>query len=85
MPVSKKPPKQRSATVHDFIVSKPDGDKLYFQQVRIAQKYIDQIDRLCQDRRMKTARHAWLLEAIFEKLDREEPAASTVDSRKSDS
>ena len=80
MPVSKKPLKRRSATVHDFIVSKPDGDKLYFQQVRIAQKYIDQIDRLCQGRRMKTSRHAWLLEAIFEKLDRDGPG-----SRKSDS
>ena len=85
MPLSKKPLKQRSATVHDFIVSKPDGDKLYFQQVRIAQKYVDQIDRLCQDRRIKTSRHAWLLEAVFEKLDREQPAASMVDRRASDS
>lgn len=81
MPVSKKPNNnqvsKQTKSVHDFIVSKSNGgrrcgDEIYFQQVRIAQKYIDQIDQVVQKRRVKTARHAWLLEAIFEKLDREQ-------------
>ena len=84
MPVSKKPRKDQLET---FMAAprrgdarrgdarrgdaRQDGDKIYHQQVRIEQRYIDQIDELCQQRRTKTPRHAWLLEAIFEKMDRE--------------
>ena len=80
MPVSKKPRRGQPATLDNFLstpspgrqsaVAAPD-DKIYRQQVRIEQRYINQIDELCKQRRTKTPRHAWLLEAIFEKMDRE--------------
>lgn len=79
MSVSKKPRKGTSSTLNEFLgtssISTPvDKERIYHQSVRIEQKYIDQIDELCQQRRVKTARHAWLLEAIFEKMDREQNA-----------
>jgi molecular chaperone DnaK (HSP70) len=40
--------------------------------IRVPSDALEQIDRLVANRRIKTARVTWLLEAIFEKLDREE-------------
>jgi len=40
--------------------------------IRVPSDALEQIDRLVAKRRIKTARVTWLLEAIFEKLDREE-------------
>lgn len=76
MSVSKKPPAKSldaflSTTSTSAASDTLAADRIYHQQVRIEQRYIDQIDELCQRRRAKTPRHAWLLEAIFEKMDRE--------------
>lgn len=40
--------------------------------IRVPSDALEKIDRLVAKRRIKTARVTWLLEAIFEKLDREE-------------
>ncbi len=39
--------------------------------VRVPPDVLEQIDLIVSKRRIKTARHTWLLEAIYEKLDKE--------------
>ncbi len=40
--------------------------------LRIPADVMERVDRAVQARRIKTPRHTWLLEAIMEKLDREQ-------------
>lgn len=40
--------------------------------LRIPTDVLNQIDEAVKQRRLPTPRHRWLLEAIFEKLDREQ-------------
>ena len=46
-----------------------EGVKLL--QLRIPASTLNEIDDVIQNKRPKPPRHAWLLEAIYEKLDRE--------------
>jgi hypothetical protein len=39
--------------------------------LNVPQNVLTDIDRLRADRRLKTPRHTWIMEAIIEKLDRE--------------
>ena len=47
--------------------------------VRIPAKMLGDIDRSVKARKIRTPRHTWLLEAIVEKLAREESLAGTAD------
>jgi hypothetical protein len=40
-------------------------------QLRLSQEMLDEIDQLLNQRRLKTSRHSWFLEAIFEKIEKE--------------
>ena len=44
--------------------------------LRIPADVMERVDRAVQARRIKTPRHTWLLEAIMEKLDREQADVS---------
>ncbi len=39
--------------------------------IRIPSDALERIDRIVKSKQIKTPRHTWLLEAIFEKLERE--------------
>jgi hypothetical protein len=39
--------------------------------IRVPSDVIKQIDSIVSSKRIKTPRHTWLLEAVFEKLERE--------------
>ncbi len=39
--------------------------------IRVPSDVIKQIDNIVSSKRIKTPRHTWLLEAVFEKLERE--------------
>ena len=44
--------------------------------LRVPPQMLRRIDRALADRPLKTPRHTWLLEAVLEKLEREEAAAA---------
>lgn len=44
--------------------------------LRVPADVMERVDRAVQARRIKTPRHTWLLEAIMEKLDREQTDSS---------
>lgn len=54
--------------------SKPARDKPQLVQLRLATADIARIDATRGARLVSPSRHAWLLEAIYEKLQREESA-----------
>ena len=39
--------------------------------IRVPSEIIEQIDSIVSSKKIKTPRHTWLLEAVFEKLERE--------------
>lgn len=49
---------------------KATGDKPIL--IRIPSDALQKIDEIVTSKRIKTPRHTWLLEAVFEKLEREE-------------
>ena len=48
---------------------KKEGDKPIL--IRVPSDTLKQIDEIVSSKRIKTPRHTWLLEAVFEKLERE--------------
>lgn len=48
---------------------KESGDKPIL--IRIPSDALQKIDEIVMSKRIKTPRHTWLLEAVFEKLERE--------------
>lgn len=51
---------------------KQDGKQKQPVVVHIPAEWLEQIDQIRAGRRIKTPRHTWLLEAIAEKIDREQ-------------
>ncbi len=49
-----------------------DDDQVARVQLRLAKGKLRQIDEVLKRRKVKVSRHVWLLEAIEEKLEREE-------------
>ena len=47
-------------------------DEIKKVQLRLPQSLMDSIDQVLAQRRPKPSRHQWILEAIYEKLEREE-------------
>ncbi len=54
----------------------PDGEDIVRVNVRVPSDFLQQIDDAVKRRRIKTARHTWILEALAEKLDREISASN---------
>jgi hypothetical protein len=44
-------------------------DKVLLVQLRLEQRLLDRIDRRRKERTVAPSRHAWILEALLEKLD----------------
>lgn len=51
---------------------KHDGKQKQPVVIHIPADWLNEIDQIIGERRIKTPRHTWLLEAIAEKLDRED-------------
>jgi hypothetical protein len=49
--------------------SKKEGDKPIL--IRVPPDTLEMIDKIVASKKIKTPRHTWLLEAVFEKLERE--------------
>lgn len=75
-----KPPKTNLDKLADTLIdqapakqTKPDINKTEaVLTVRVPPETLHRIDALVKARRNKIPRHSWLLEAIYEKLDRED-------------
>lgn len=53
---------------------KKNPDKPQLLQIRIDRAFLNRIDAALHRRKVKTPRHTWILEALYEKLEREESA-----------
>ncbi len=75
MPVRKKPTAPQN--VHEFIhaagAEKPEADidPIIPVKLRIPEQLLAQVDQSVTKRRPVPSRHQWLLEAVYEKLERE--------------
>lgn len=49
--------------------SKKEGEKPIL--IRVPTETLEEIDKIVASKKIKTPRHTWLLEAVFEKLERE--------------
>ena len=50
----------------------PASAKIIPTQLRLEEDLLKRIDLVIEKRRVKASRHSWFLEAIFEKLEKEE-------------
>jgi hypothetical protein len=75
MPVRKKP--TAPANVHEFIHSasadkaETNGEAIVPVKLRAPAQLLAQVDAIVAKRRPVPSRHQWLLEAIYEKVQRE--------------
>lgn len=88
MPISRKPKQAASGVDVDALISRggsiavaepseaaPDSSRATATvNLRIPTPLIERIDRALETRPLKKPRHAWLLEAVLEKLERENNA-----------
>jgi hypothetical protein len=58
-----------SAAENINVVEKTIGEKPII--IRVPSEALGKIDKIVKSKQIKTPRHTWLLEAIFEKLERE--------------
>jgi hypothetical protein len=74
-------PKKNSVNVEALIekggsVSNEDTatntKRIFNLQLRIDEELLSRIDKVLEERKIKTPRHTWLLEAVHEKLEREQ-------------
>ncbi|NJL70492.1 MAG: hypothetical protein HC888_02185 [Candidatus Competibacteraceae bacterium] len=78
MPVRKKPTAPQN--VHEFIhaagAEKPEADAepIVPVKLRVPEQLLAQVDQAVSKRRPAPSRHQWLLEAIYEKLERDQSA-----------
>ncbi len=56
------------------VAGEEDGEKRQLLQLRLKRSLVGQIDAVRESRLVPPSRHAWLLEAIHEKLQREDVA-----------
>lgn len=49
-----------------------NNDEVKKVQLRISQKKLDEIDKVLEKRTVAPSRHTWILEAVYEKLMREQ-------------
>lgn len=76
MPVRKKP--TAPANVHEFIhaaaadKAETNGESIVPVKLRVPAQLLAQVDLLVGRRRPAPSRHQWLLEAIYEKLERDQ-------------
>jgi hypothetical protein len=74
MPIRKKPTAPQS--VHEFIhaagaeKAEADTDPIVPVKLRVPEQLLAQVDQAVSKRRPAPSRHQWLLEAIYEKLER---------------
>ena len=81
MAISRKPKTDKTAKETDInaLINKggstaENGDKRVGNKpilIRIPSDTLEKIDEIVTAKRIKTPRHTWLLEAVFEKLERE--------------
>lgn len=81
MAIAKKPERKNKQTPSlDSLIEKGGStakrpgkskDDITFVQLRLPQGTIDEIDEVLEKRTPKPTRHHWLLEAIYEKLERD--------------
>lgn len=75
MPVRKRP--TAPANVHEFIHSasadsaESNGESVVPVKLRVPAQLLSQVDSIVAKRRPIPSRHQWLLEAIYEKIERE--------------
>ena len=86
MAVTRKPKSQDSSTETDVMALIEKGGsvaadksertraKPQLVQLRLSREVVDRIDSVIQSRLVPPSRHTWLLEAVYEKLQREEGA-----------
>ena len=82
MAVTRKPKPQDSSAEADVMAliekggsvatNKPKRTKPRLVQLRLSYEVVDRIDSVIQSRLVPPSRHTWLLEAVYEKLQREE-------------
>lgn len=76
MPVRKKPTAPQN--VHEFIhaaaaeKTQPDAEPVVPVKLRVPEQLLAQVDQAVSKRRPAPSRHQWLLEAIYEKLERDQ-------------
>ncbi len=66
----------KGGSVPDDQVTAPDEEVMNVQ-LRVPKQLVSNIDRLRAARKIKIPRHTWLLEAIHEKIEREQRKAGT--------
>lgn len=75
MPVRKKPitPQTVDEFIHSAVTdkSRPSAEAIVPVKLRIPEPLLDQVDAAVSKRRPIPSRHQWLLEAIYEKLERD--------------
>lgn len=82
MPVRKKPTAPQN--VHEFIHAagpeKPEADResIVPVKLRIPEQLLVQVDQAVTKRRPVPSRHQWLLEAIYEKLERDQSTDHSI-------
>lgn len=75
MPVRKKPTAPQN--VHEFIhaagaeKAQANGEPIVPVKLRVPEQLLAQVDQAVGKRRPAPSRHQWLLEAIYEKLERD--------------
>jgi hypothetical protein len=58
-----------------------DPEKMVRVALRIPSNLVDEVDDSCRARRVPTSRNHWILEAIVEKLEREQAQAAARDAK----
>lgn len=75
MPVRKKPTAPRSVDefIHAAGADKPEanGDSILPVKLRVPAGLLAQVDAAVNKRRPSPSRHQWILEALYEKLERD--------------
>ena len=65
----------KGGSVARTAAAEKDGKDMERVNIRMPTDFLQQIDAAVKRRRIKTARHTWILEALAEKLDRETTAS----------
>jgi hypothetical protein len=80
MVISRKPPKTKNLSINQVESLIQKGGSIAFCSEKVSEKpvslripsdMLEKIDFLIQNRPIKIPRHTWLLEALFEKIERE--------------